>query len=284
MKKRSMFGSGRSTQGRGFTLVELLVVIAIVALLVSILLPSLKQAKEQAKTAVCVTNMKGIAGAVINYAQGYNQMLVWYRISDNPGNRVYKQGEFWADMLVRGGYADAPHAQKSAPGERPSIFRCPSGSLEQRHGSARWEHNSRHPDLFRWYSEGEFKNGQPADIGGAAVRAWYCPNATNHDDAPFHVHYKEHEALNADPQRRLTRMKRTSEFVMFTEGNEWGQIYDPGHIAARHGPVINPLHAMTNLSFMDGSARTYETTRFQEGTGKWFSETVFPYKEKYGTR
>ncbi|MFP4216749.1 MAG: type II secretion system protein [Phycisphaerae bacterium] len=115
--------------GRGFTLVELLVVIAIIALLVSILLPSLKQAKEQAKTAVCVTNMKGIAGAVVNYAQGYNQMVVWYRISDNSSNRYYKQGEFWADMLVRGGYADAPHAQKSDPGRGAEHLPLPQRNL-----------------------------------------------------------------------------------------------------------------------------------------------------------
>ncbi|MFP4141352.1 MAG: type II secretion system protein [Planctomycetota bacterium] len=276
--------------GRGFTLVELLVVIAIIALLVSILLPSLKQAKEQAKTAVCVTNMKGIAGAVVNYAQGYNQMVVWYRISDNSSNRYYKQGEFWADMLVRGGYADAPHAQKSAPGEEPSIFRCPNGTLERSDGSGRYEANMRHPDLFRWYAEGEFENGQPADIGGAAVRSWYCPNTSNHNDSPFLIMWNDRGGRYNGTQRRLTRMKRTSEFVMFTEGNQWGQVKDwwtgtcTGHVAGRHAPILGPTNAMTNLSFMDGSVRTYETTRFEEGTGKWYSETIFPYKSEYGTR
>jgi hypothetical protein len=44
------------------------------------------------------------------------------------------------------------------------------------------------------------------------------------------------------------------------------------------------MNAMTNLSFMDGSVRTYPTTRFEEGTGKWYSDTVFPYKREYGTR
>ncbi|MCM8542364.1 MAG: type II secretion system GspH family protein [Lentisphaeraceae bacterium] len=50
-----------------FTMIELLVVLAILGLLVSILLPSLVQAREKARVAVCMSNNKNIFTAVSMY-------------------------------------------------------------------------------------------------------------------------------------------------------------------------------------------------------------------------
>jgi prepilin-type processing-associated H-X9-DG protein len=54
-------------------LIELLVVIAIISLLVSILLPSLTQARELARTAVCSANVRQQSMAVQMYLQDNNE-------------------------------------------------------------------------------------------------------------------------------------------------------------------------------------------------------------------
>jgi prepilin-type N-terminal cleavage/methylation domain-containing protein len=62
------------TRKRGFTLVELLVVIAIIAILAAILFPVFARARENARRASCLSNLKQMGVGIMMYTQDYDEI------------------------------------------------------------------------------------------------------------------------------------------------------------------------------------------------------------------
>jgi prepilin-type N-terminal cleavage/methylation domain-containing protein/prepilin-type processing-associated H-X9-DG protein len=78
-----------------FTLIELLVVIAIIAILAAILFPVFAQAREKARGATCLSNLKQMALGMRMYVQDYDELYPPHRF----GNGVYPAAYTWKAAL-----------------------------------------------------------------------------------------------------------------------------------------------------------------------------------------
>lgn len=144
-----------SRPNRGFTLIELLVSIAIIGLLVSILLPSLSRAREQAKGASCLSNLRQISHGWHLYADDHRDVSVpgkypkakggfsdpgnWYEIGNGKKYRP-------AWLATMGKYVglfafEAPSTSDDRQDYDGQVYRCPDASERVDERNHAWGYN-----------------------------------------------------------------------------------------------------------------------------------------------
>ena len=132
-------------KSKAFTLIELLVVIAIIAVLMAILMPSLRIAKEQARSINCRSNVRTLTLAWLMYKDdndarmpnaqtplgSYDEkkLAPWVLMPSDPGNSTAEEKKEYIKMGVMWSYV-----------KKVEAYRCPS---DQRKNSPYHKHGYR---------------------------------------------------------------------------------------------------------------------------------------------
>jgi prepilin-type N-terminal cleavage/methylation domain-containing protein/prepilin-type processing-associated H-X9-DG protein len=166
-----------ATRRRGFTLIELLVVIAIIGILAAMVFPVFARARESARKAVCLSNVKNLALALQMY------------LGDN--NDTMPPGEHRSEVI---GYIDTLDCDGSclAPMANPylrwpavldeytknrNVYSCPSakltGAVPWVWGNPNWfaELQTMNPDDVP-YTYGAFPSGWGGSITDSLLQGW----------------------------------------------------------------------------------------------------------------
>jgi prepilin-type processing-associated H-X9-DG protein len=239
---------------------------------VGILLPSLNKARQQAQTAKCLSNLRGIGQAILMYAQENKSYILPGWIGPPTGNKIGIEN--YATMLCGLKYLPAPDQVDFDPASdaafADTVFRCPSGSeklhtdTDKQPGEA-----GAAPDCGNWawrrQSTTDPTPGQGWLRTGIVVDSWYCLNMqeaiqTGDETTPAGVKPPMNfpfRKLKCDATGKLAGIPKLCKFNQIRDTTKQALMWDGVRYFDSYVERITPRHnsgRTTNFLFADGHA------------------------------
>jgi len=218
---------------KGFTLIELLVVIAIIGILAAMVFPVFARARESARKAVCLSNVKNIALAINMYLSDYNgifftyehrpEVIQYYDVVVGGGDSNCKHGRFYANPYLR-----MPVILDEYVKNR-KVWQCPSAKMIL--GAC--VINRCVPDWFSWRKEADlndiwgscypqFPNGWGGDVTDSMiqhVRATRVASGAVGEKGPVHNKaFIQGIAYNSRYEVKESQVQDTARYAVIADG------------------------------------------------------------------
>jgi prepilin-type N-terminal cleavage/methylation domain-containing protein/prepilin-type processing-associated H-X9-DG protein len=242
----------QGNSGRAFTLIELLVVIAIIAVLMGILMPSLRAARESARGAVCLSNLRQLSVAWTLYVDGNDSRMVGAQVM--AGQWIQDN---WVHRRVESG---DPGFVSGMSGHETELAGIKNGALYPYLNSTK---------VFHCRSDASWKaNKNKASLGSteSPYRSYAIQDGLNGTGY-----------FNQKPVRSITKLKRPGTLYVFIEEDEgsgahnWGSWIMDKDGDAFHDPISIWHNKSSTLGFADGHAERHmwrDKTTWQVSSGE----------------
>ena len=268
----------RTHTQHGFTLIELLVVISIIALLIALLLPALSNARDAARSTMCLSNTRQQAFAFQAIATDNANRPPYGYVQGSPD---YQYNAY--PKLLQGGYLDT----------QVRDFTNPDGS--NTYSEVRYSQTMMCPEGNDYVGGNQLEDISVKQLNGTTITGqisidagsdrWAATESAVVDGEPLFLHYNFNTAWgwHIVHNNLLGRLALQTRFNQFPYGLQWqnqapamdapnpSKLFLVGDASNDYGllkPVFRHGNRSANIAFLDGHSENLpaESLTFRQGT------------------